>query len=39
MLDEENDGYGLNMYNKNMEDPQATNAINTTIFEELNILQ
>ncbi|KRX10398.1 hypothetical protein PPERSA_10497 [Pseudocohnilembus persalinus] len=35
MLDEENYGFGLDMYNDKQEDPQATNAINTTIHQEL----
>lgn len=35
MLDTDNDGFGLNRYNVRIEDPQSTNAINTSIFEEI----
>ena len=35
MLDEDNDGFGLNKYNEKIEDPQSTNAINTSINESL----
>ncbi len=35
MLDDENDGFGLNKYNEKIEDPQSTNAINTSINEDL----
>lgn len=35
MLDQDNDGFGLNRYNEKIEDPQSTNAINTSIYEEI----
>lgn len=39
MLDQDNDGYGLNMYNEKVEDPNATNALNTTIYFDLEDLK
>ncbi|KAL4456085.1 hypothetical protein ABPG74_014046 [Tetrahymena malaccensis] len=39
MLDSDNDGFGLNRYNERIEDPQSTNAINTSIHEELTKVQ
>ncbi|EGR28749.1 hypothetical protein IMG5_169460 [Ichthyophthirius multifiliis] len=36
MLDDENDGFGLNRYNEKIEDPQTTNAINTSINEDIS---
>lgn len=39
MIDSDNDGFGLNMYNQKIEDPQATNAVNTSIYSELLIIQ
>lgn len=35
MLDSDNDGFGLNRYIEAIEDPQSTNAINTSIHEEI----
>jgi nucleolar complex protein 3 len=35
MIDSDNDGFGLNSYNDKIEDPQATNAVNTSIYHEL----
>ena len=35
MLDEDNEGYGLNMYSEKCSDPSSTNAINSSIFPEL----
>ena len=34
MLDCENEGYGLNRYNKHIDDVQGRNALNTSIHEE-----
>jgi nucleolar complex protein 3 len=38
MLEEDNDGYGMNAYNENVEDPQATNAINSSVAGDLNLI-
>lgn len=36
LLDSENDGIGLNMFNENIDDPQATNALNCNIIGEMD---
>ena len=36
LLDSENEGYGLNIYNVAIEDPQAANALNTCIINEIS---
>lgn len=38
-MEEENEGFGLDMYNPNVEDPQATNALRTYIGEDLKKIQ
>lgn len=36
MLDEENEGYGLNAYNQDCEDPYSSNAIRSSIFIDVS---
>lgn len=36
LLDSDNEGLGLNMFNENIDDPQATNALNTNIINEMD---
>lgn len=35
MLEEDNEGFGLNSYNTKCDDPAATNALNTSIQPDL----
>ena len=35
MLEEDNEGFGMNSYNVKCDDPSCTNALNSSIFEEL----
>lgn len=35
MLDPENEGFGLDMYNSKVQDPLLTNSINASITEDL----
>jgi len=37
-LDPDNEGFGLDMFTENIDDPQATNALNTNIIEEIDNL-
>ena len=39
MLDPENEGYGLQSYNQALEDPQASNAINSSLVSELELIE
>lgn len=39
MIEEENEGYGLNSYNEKCEDPSSTNALNSSIYSELNTIK
>lgn len=36
MLEEDNIGYGLYCYDQVRDDPASTNALNSSIYEELN---
>lgn len=36
LLDSENDGIGLNMFNESIDDPQATNALNCNIIGDMD---
>lgn len=36
MLEEDNEGIGMNSYNIKCEDPSSTNALNTSIYLEIN---
>ena len=38
LLDPENESFGLNVFNLDIDDPQGTNALNTNIIEELEKL-
>lgn len=38
LLDEENEAFGINVYNEKIEDPQATNALNASIINEMKSL-
>lgn len=35
MFEEDNEGYGINSFNSAIEDPQASNSINTSLIELL----
>ena len=39
MLDEDNEGFGLDMYNIKIDDPQATNASKASVIEEFTQLK
>lgn len=39
MLDPDNEGFGLDMYNQKVQDPLLTNSINSPITEELSQLE
>jgi len=39
LFEEENEGYGLDMYNSKIEDPQATNALRTYIVKDFKVIQ
>lgn len=36
MFEEDNEGYGLNSFNPAVEDPQASNSLNTSLVEVLH---
>jgi len=38
-LEEDNEGFGLDLYNSKIEDPQATNALRSYIVEDLKKIQ
>ncbi len=38
LLDEENETFGINIYNEKIEDPQATNALNSSIINEMKTI-
>jgi len=35
MLEEDNEGFGINSYNVKCDDPSCTNALNSSIYEEV----
>lgn len=39
MLDPENEGFGLQSYNQAIEDPQASNAINSSLTADLELIE
>jgi hypothetical protein len=39
MIEEDNEGFGINQYNKLIDDPSSTNAINSSISIELDSLK
>ena len=38
LIDPENESFGLNVFNLDIDDPQGTNALGANIIEELDIL-
>lgn len=39
MIEEDNEGFGLNAYNSKIEDPSSTNCINSSINENVKKVQ
>jgi len=39
MLEEDNEGFGINSYNVKCDDPSCTNALNSSIYEEVKVIK